>query len=305
MKTILSFLLIIFCYSLNAQDATWFETGSSWKYHYEDNPDIIVDPTVISIAEYTISEQTTLNGQACAKMEAMGDDPNPLGCNAISAPIYLYESNDSIFFANDYDPTFRLAYDFGAEVGDSWEYAFPVEMADTVVEYNVTVADVSSINIDGQDLKQMTLDYEGVNEEGAIFQSIVTEKFGAQKFLLFSFNQLFICESPFNVELQCYNDSQIAYINPDYNSCVVGLEEPTLNADFQIYPNPTAGDFTIENAQLHNGNVQLFSATGKLVYSSRIKNNRKRIDTATLLPGLYMLSIQTEKGNALKKIVVE
>jgi hypothetical protein len=308
MRIFLPFVLFLFSYSLTAQDATWFETGTSWKYHYEENPVIIVDPTVISIAEYTITEQTTFNGQACARMGAMGDDDNPLFCNAISAPYYFYESNDSIFFANDYDNTFRLAYDFGAEEGDSWEFSFPVEMDDTVSVYNAVVTEVSTINVDGQELKQMTLQYDAISgQQFAVVapEVTVTEKLGAHQFFLVHFGPWSICESPFNVELQCYSDNQINYINPNYLSCTVGLNDATLDKDFEIYPNPAFGNFTIENGHNHNGIMRIYSVTGEKVYSGFIQGSKQRISTIDFSPGLYMLAIQTENGNALKKIIVE
>src|SRR5690554_389427 len=107
-----NFLLLISFIStgLFAQESIWFETGTSWRYQYQTFG--FLDDITVG-AEYVITEQTTLNGQHCAKMEAVGDNSNPLNCNANPAPYYFYESNDSIFFASDYDNTFRLAFDFG------------------------------------------------------------------------------------------------------------------------------------------------------------------------------------------------
>src|SRR5690606_1354227 len=149
-------------------------------------------------AEYVITGQTTLNGQPCAKMEAVGDNSNPLNCNANPAPYYFYESNDSIFFASDYDNTFRLAFDFGAEAGDSWEFTYPVEIYGDYTTYLVTVDSISTIQQDGQDLKVMYLDYDLISGEDfslmEVQQYTVIEKMGATQIFFVPFGYWNVCE---------------------------------------------------------------------------------------------------------------
>jgi len=99
-----------------AQTNDWFSTGTSWTYHYTVNQ---VFQTVDAITTFAITEQAVVNSQPCSKMEVADGGTNPFLCAPIPPPYYLYESNDSVFYASDYDNTFRLAYDFGAEVGDS------------------------------------------------------------------------------------------------------------------------------------------------------------------------------------------
>lgn len=292
---------------LFAQNNDWFQTGASWTYNYEANQ--AIGGPEIHQAQYTITEQTNLNGQDCAKMEAIGDDPNPLTCNATPAPYYFYESNDSIFYTSDYDNTFRLAYDFGAEEGDSWEFEYPVEMFDNLTVYSVTVNSVSTIIQDGQELRVMNLGYTIVSGEeysGIGYQEItVIEKVGATILFYVPFGYWNICENHFNTKLQCYNDASISYIGDGFNSCTVGLNEADAQNQFQIAPNPAKDFFTVTSSVISATGILLYSMTGQLVYSGEIHNQETRVITSDLSPGLYVLQIHTAEGEIHKKIVLE
>ena len=302
-----NFLLILtfISTSLVAQDASWFETGASWTYQYQNNGFLEVET---HIALFTITQQTILNGRPCAKMEAVGDDSNPLSCNANPAPYYFYESNDSIFFASEYDHTFRLAFDFGAVAGDSWFFTYPVELYENFTSYLVTVDSTNTIQQDGQDLKVMYLDYEITSGEeySAIgyFNLTVIEKVGTTRMFFVPFGYWHICENHFNVILQCYTDAAISYIGDEFEDCTVGLSD--LHSDsFHIAPNPSRGTFEVYNSKNHSAEIYLYSISGSLVYSGYMQNEKYVVNTDQLSPGFYVLNVRTEAGFFNKKIVLE
>lgn len=304
MKNIL-LLLTFISSSLFAQDETWFETGASWTYQYQNNGLFEVET---HIALFTITEQTSLNDQACAKMEAIGDNPNPLSCNANPAPYYFYESNDSIFFASGYDHTFRLAFDFGAEAGDSWQFKYPVEMTENFTTYLVTVDSISTIQQDGQNLKVMYLDYDLISGEDfslmEVQQYTVIEKMGATQMFLVPFGYWNVCENHFNTVLQCYTDATTSYIGEGFTSCTVGLNDPQVSDFFKIAPNPSQGSFAVYNSKNLTVEINLYSINGSLVYSGQMQNEILNINTNNLAPGLYVLNIRTEAGVIHKKVVL-
>lgn len=92
-------------------------------------------------------------------MEVIGD--YPFLCNPFDTPVYLYESNDSVFFAMEVGGNFRLAYNFNAEVGEFWDYQLPISDV-AVVFFRATVVAVDNVIIDGNEVKEMILAYQSM-----------------------------------------------------------------------------------------------------------------------------------------------
>jgi hypothetical protein len=93
-----------------------------------------------------------------------------------------------------------------------------------------------------------------------------------------------------------------------YNSCgadrmcdsILIEEKPTRVAtlpgsDLRVYPNPTTGHFTIENAASGTG-VAICDITGKLIAELVITSNRQQIDLSNYLPGVYILQLTYPNG---------
>ncbi len=303
MKNIL-FLLTFITTSSVAQDTGWFETGATWTYQYQLNGLLEAET---HIAVFSITEQTTLNGQACAKMEAVGVNSNPLDCNAAWPPYYLYESNDSIFFATNYDNTFRLAYDFGAQPGNTWQFIVPIDIFETETVYTVTVNDVTTIEIDGQEFKQMGLNYQHISGKDSYlgWQNLtVTEKIGAVPFLI-PFGSWSVCDGHFNDTIRCYSDSETAYIAPGFSSCVLGINDAQPAVNIEIYPNPTQDNFTLEVSDNRILEINIYSVSGKLIYSNQVNKERLVVNTSAFKSGLYHISVKTENGPVYTKLAVE
>jgi Flp pilus assembly pilin Flp len=71
---------------------------------------------------------------------------------------------------------------------------------------------------------------------------------------------------------------------------------------FAMYPNPTKNQFTI---QLDNSNVleniNIYNNLGQLVLTSK----ELMVNTSTLSVGLYVVELETNKGKASKKLIIE
>ncbi|WP_179318708.1 T9SS type A sorting domain-containing protein [Winogradskyella helgolandensis] len=84
-------------------------------------------------------------------------------------------------------------------------------------------------------------------------------------------------------------------------SLLLSTEDKTLNG-FNIYPNPTKNQFTIQlenNKELQN--VTIYNNLGQQVLTSK----KSVIDTSKLASGLYVVEIETNKGKGSKKLIVE
>ena len=85
--------------------------------------------------------------------------------------------------------------------------------------------------------------------------------------------------------------------------------EPEVNQGFAVYPNPTAGQFTLEQkAYFRTLRARLFSPTGQLLFDSGERQGWPGLllplDLSGHPPGLYHLAVTTEAGTAVKRVMV-
>ena len=75
-----------------------------------------------------------------------------------------------------------------------------------------------------------------------------------------------------------------------------------LISKFSIFPNPVKNSFTIklkENIELKK--INIYNSLGKFIKSSK----KLKTDTSTFVKGIYIIEIETNKGKASKKLVIE
>lgn len=86
---------------------------------------------------------------------------------------------------------------------------------------------------------------------------------------------------------------------PDGCDDPLSVHEVTLS-QISIYPNPVSETIFISTTQILES-VQLYNILGKEVYSTRHSNI---IDVSHYKQGLYLLKVKTNKGNTIKKILI-
>jgi hypothetical protein len=87
-----------------------------------------------------------------------------------------------------------------------------------------------------------------------------------------------------------------------YNLSTVLKTTDFLVSKFSVFPNPVTNSFTIqlkENIQLKK--VSIYNSLGQFIKSSKILTT----NTSNLTKGIYVLKIETDKGTASKKLVIE
>ena len=91
----------------------------------------------------------------------------------------------------------------------------------------------------------------------------------------------------------------IGEVNPGvqqpYEIFVLAINEGSSNKNITVYPNPVK-DFLIidfNSDKLEKSSYQLFDGTGRMINKGELKNLKTEINTATLSPGLYLLSIMS------------
>jgi hypothetical protein len=93
--------------------------------------------------------------------------------------------------------------------------------------------------------------------------------------------------------------SNTIYLGPS-----VGIEETTTQYDaLMVYPNPVSDQLTLQSEGMQY--VRLITVTGACIYESAVRHNEHVIDMASLPRGLYFLSVLSENGIVVKKVVKE
>ncbi|MCL1850429.1 MAG: leucine-rich repeat protein [Bacteroidetes bacterium] len=84
---------------------------------------------------------------------------------------------------------------------------------------------------------------------------------------------------------------------------ITTLEIPAIN----IYPNPTTGEFKVQNLKFKIQSVEIFDVYGRLQSHSslvtRHENGEAVMDISELPAGIYFVKITTEKGVVMRKVV--
>jgi hypothetical protein len=78
----------------------------------------------------------------------------------------------------------------------------------------------------------------------------------------------------------------------------------SVNDAVKLYPNPAKDLFTIETASSEKELIQLFDVTGKLMLTQTLQNGKGTLDAGTLAPGVYTLSLTSDRGRINKRLMI-
>ena len=104
-----------------------------------------------------------------------------------------------------------------------------------------------------------------------------------------------------------WNGSSCNSLNVEHvvNSTQITSIKEVNNEKFMIFPNPANNKIKISNSvSLNNSSIEIYSITGTLI-SKPCLNNKNEIDISNLSKGIYIIKINSEKYNIVKKIVKE
>lgn len=87
------------------------------------------------------------------------------------------------------------------------------------------------------------------------------------------------------------------------NMTPVSLDE-LMFANLKLYPNPATDVVNLEISEKGEKSIRLNTVDGKVVRSMSVSGTKVEINTADLVPGLYLLSIEAEGKSATLKVVI-
>ncbi|EMQ94742.1 hypothetical protein D778_00382 [Xanthomarina gelatinilytica] len=84
-------------------------------------------------------------------------------------------------------------------------------------------------------------------------------------------------------------------------TCLLSVDDFSLENNISIFPNPVQNEL---NIQLHNSitvkQVNVYSITGQVVLKAQ---NARKLDVSDLSPGVYLMKIETDRGDVTRKII--
>jgi hypothetical protein len=295
MKHIVFSLFCIFSLASSAQEPQWFELGTTWVYNWNSVGDISQADITTT---YSVTELTDFLGQPCSKIEAV---PSGLGCLLNEPPYYMYESNDTVYYATEAMDSFAI----GMIYSEGAEWIYTVEMNGVQESMSVVVSEVSFVTISGQELVELQVTYSHLSGfEGMIEMfpatRTVLEYLGDPAMFVIPFGRFGICDIETNVELRCFTSSSLNYLNPDFSSCTLSLDE--VQKERQIFfPNPASENISWAEPI---DQISLFDATGKLLLQKQI-NGYQSLSVEHLPPGFYTVLIKDGDTNFSQKLIIE
>ena len=92
---------------------------------------------------------------------------------------------------------------------------------------------------------------------------------------------------------------------------ISGIDDQNGISDISLYPNPSSNNIYIDLTTKEAGNIQfrIFDMTGKLIQQESVSHEGGDLHYQTtvnnLAKGIYIMRIQTNKGESIRKFIVE
>lgn len=273
---------------LSVAQNDWAPVGAKWNFLYL----AFGGPEIVNGSLQSVSDTVVL-GKECRKL--IGD----VGCSPMNYNgTYVYSEGQKYYYYNADVDTFFLLYNFELNPTQSWTIFFTDwnSQIDSIV---ATVADTSSILINGEMLKLQTIYESGIGWYFLGNQFI--ERVGSTTFI---FPQAGFCDPPVG-SVVCYQDSIVGLyetgVAPYCDWTNIGINENQIS-QLEIFPNPTH-DFLYLNPDSYRDasqklNYKILDFTGRVILSGKTE---KEINVKTLLPGYYLVVFEDKVNRAFIK----
>ena len=220
--------------------------------------------------------------------------------------------NDSILFRFPSDSKDKLLYDFGVELGDTISL-FVIDLGE-FLDFRITIVD--TVSVFGKNKKRIRMweldDYSDdtwVEGIGSIQKGYFERGFPTDMFLGrdFSFGCFYSADLDSSVSSDLLSMSGMCQTMASVDlGCTetTSSPEPDIAPQFSLSPNPFSDYIQIENHSV-NGFAKIYNNLGQEISSYPIDNQSLKIDTESLSPGVYIISIQDDSGRIFNKKMIK
>ena len=121
----------------------------------------------------------------------------------------------------------------------------------------------------------------------------------------------------FNVEIEVVkvidkygNEKEVSVNNENgsvffVNGFTTKTIDRTLSAKVAVFPNPASDLLNIDLGDLNGENIEMYDALGQKVLFEEMDFHNHQLDLSRFESGVYVLKIQTDKGLASKRVIIE
>jgi hypothetical protein len=92
------------------------------------------------------------------------------------------------------------------------------------------------------------------------------------------------------------------------NSEILGVQEEQGNSFISLFPNPSNGNMYINSPKsLNTYEIKAIDIMGRCVFIETLNQvgNQAQLDLSALNNGVYFLSISSENGNFIEKVIIQ
>jgi photosystem II stability/assembly factor-like uncharacterized protein len=261
------------------------------------------DPTQLNVFNNSLTDIWLIVGTVNV-FEIANPSTNQLGLNPNTGYTTNadgnYPDNVSSYLTSPcYDMTVYnnavLKFDLAYDLEENWDVLY--------VEYSTNQGDSWEVLGDANDPNWYNSNYEGnqltIGKQWTGTDAIIKQYSHNVSFLNNETNVIFRFAF---LSDQSVNNEGVLIDNFIIES--VASENEIAANNFNIYPNPSDGIFTVERNSNSNLTISVFDITGKRVFYDTNKNNIKfNIDLSNLDNGIYFVNLKSDISSIVKKIV--
>jgi Secretion system C-terminal sorting domain/Right handed beta helix region len=119
----------------------------------------------------------------------------------------------------------------------------------------------------------------------------------------------FITEADENLQIAISSNAlyvqSLNIANFTIKDCTILNTDDKKLTSLKMYPNPAKDYFFIENTNFENSELTIYDLQGRKVSSQFLTNNETKIETSTLLKGIYIVENQYKNVKYLSKLIIE
>lgn len=280
-----------------------FNSGTGLVFNYKFEKVVLTIPGADTIIVYPVPPSTSLS--VSTNVTCTGD--SIMLSTITGGYIYEWYLNDTTLLPDDSSTIYTTtAGNYKVKVIDPTSGCFTF-MPDTTISFYPPVPPSFAIvynfaNGRLQSNTAATLNYQWQQFIGGVWVNISAPA-GLQNFYLPDMNGQFrlVAVTPDG----CSDTSNV------YNYVTFGLESSDVS-EFNIYPNPNDGNFTIQMDIANTENeieVAIYNMIGQTVYSKNFEANNtsvlQQISLAGIAKGAYTMSVRVGNSTLHKKLIIE
>jgi len=145
--------------------------------------------------------------------------------------------------------------------------------------------------------------------DGSKWCTLTKDTFGSPATIFTEYQDTLILYGGFIINNDTNLTALVKYLEPSFtDSCsqTYGVPEIVYENGISIFPNPATNYFiiTTENNDILPKTVNIYTIEGVLVKQEQFTDNEISIETSTLVPGLYIIEVQTSKNHLYHKLLI-